>query len=223
MASAFRPAVPPYISIQAGFAFMFWNIGLGSKFDESGRSDLMKVLATYTNLGTTVASSSAGSVTGERARRLISNALADPSTPSDAPAFGLIVPLFTEMQWQNMPGDIELIARLLADGRVRDLTGPQNRSKPLGRRPSLCGNPWWTDYSMRVYRKMRRSSKRSGAPSNTCRSDYSQIPLRKRKGFSPILHVVFWSADLSKDKPIVGTRPSRTLWPLFLRPDVTIR
>jgi hypothetical protein len=102
-----------------------------------GAYDTLEVLKRTTDLGLTSATATVKDSNGDDVRAALAAALDDPAQPADAAAFGLVRPLFDSMgsfgkRPDVRPGDAALVARLIEDPRVRELSGVHQPIRALG-------------------------------------------------------------------------------------------
>jgi hypothetical protein len=151
-----------------------FRFGWARRVSTTGAYDLVDVLKRSTNLGLTPAAATVDEPTGADLRAAIVAALDDPTKPPEAAAFTLVRPLFEAIgpfgkPPDVRPGDTALVARLLADRRVREFSGIYQPIKALGLDASALREPM-------VRRVLASSYPEDRDPAHTLGSALSALP-----------------------------------------------
>ena len=151
-----------------------FRFGWGRRETTTGAYEAVAVLKRTTNLGLTPAAAIVDEPTGADVRAALVAALDDPTKPPEAAAFTLVRPLFDSMGPFGKPpdvrlGDAALVARLLADRRVRNFSGIHQPIKALGPDAAALREPM-------VRRVLVSSYPEDRGPARTLGSALSALP-----------------------------------------------
>jgi hypothetical protein len=152
-----------------------FRFGWARRVSTTGAYEAVDVLKRTTNLGLTPAAATVDEPTGADVRGALVAALDDPTKPPEAAAFTLVRPLFDAMGSSRKrpdvrPGDAALVARLVADRRIRDFSGIHQPIRALGPEAAALRGPM-------VRRVLAASYPEDRGPAQTLGSALSALPV----------------------------------------------